>query len=29
LTQGGYGVQLEDFIWEQFKAPYPSVSCYT
>jgi hypothetical protein len=29
LTQGGYGVQLEDFIWEQYKAPYPSVTCYT
>ena len=29
MTQGGYGLQLEDFIWEQYKAPYPSVSCYT
>jgi hypothetical protein len=29
MTKGGYGVQLEDFIWEQYKAPYPSVSCYT
>jgi hypothetical protein len=28
MTQGGYGVQLADFIWEQYKAPYPSVSCY-
>jgi hypothetical protein len=29
LTQGGYGVELADFIWEQYKAPYPYVSCYT
>lgn len=29
MTQSGYGVQLPDFIWEKYKAPYPSVSCYT
>jgi hypothetical protein len=29
ITQSGDGVQLEDFIWEKYKAPYPSVSCYT
>jgi hypothetical protein len=29
MTQGGYGIQLADFIWEQYKAPYRSVSCYT
>jgi hypothetical protein len=29
MTQSGYGVQLADFIWEKYKAPYASVSCYT
>jgi hypothetical protein len=29
MTQSGYGVQLADFIWENYKAPYSSVSCYT
>jgi len=29
MTQSGYGVSLADFIWEKYKAPYPSVSCYT
>jgi hypothetical protein len=29
MTQSGFGVQLADFIWENYKAPYSSVSCYT
>jgi len=29
MTQSGYGVSLADFIWEKYKAPFPSVSCYT
>lgn len=28
MTQSGYGVSLADFVWEKYKAPYPSVSCY-
>jgi hypothetical protein len=28
ITESGYGVQLADFIWEKYKAPYPSVTCY-